>query len=131
MRGRLTERERERHLVFHSPNGHTTQGQTTLKAGARNFFWVFHMGAGTQAFGPSAAFPSTLTGTWIRKVEQPGLELAPIWDVGIAGSSLTCYAIVPALCVSWVFVLASFPVESYRPRGRWLSPLAQVGMDAQ
>lgn len=29
-------------------------------------------------------------------MEQPGLELAPIWDAGIADRGLTCYAMAPA-----------------------------------
>lgn len=48
---------------------------------------------GVQEPGPfRIAFQGTLIETG-REVEEPGLELAPTWDAGIAGRCLTCCAL--------------------------------------
>ena len=50
------------------------------------------MSAGAQGLEPSStAFPDTVAGSWME-VEQPGLEVAPIWDASTAGGGFTHYA---------------------------------------
>ena len=65
------------HPRVHSPIGCTIQRWADPKPGFSSFSQVFHMGAGSQGFGPSStAFPDHKQGAgW--EVGLPGLELAP------------------------------------------------------
>ena len=66
-------------LLVYSPSGHSSDP----KPGARSFFWIFHAGAGSQAFGPSStAFP--------------GHQQVSGWEMGHPG-----YAPVSAYIESW------------------------------
>ena len=72
-----TERKIFRPMI-HSPSEHN--GPILCRSEARSLFRVSHVGAGSQSFGlSSTAFPGHRQGTG-REVEQPGRELAPIWD---------------------------------------------------
>uniref|UniRef100_A0A5F9DMV6 non-specific serine/threonine protein kinase n=1 Tax=Oryctolagus cuniculus TaxID=9986 RepID=A0A5F9DMV6_RABIT len=62
------EREGKReifHLLVHSPKWLQWPGLCEAKARSQSFFQVSHVCSGAQALGPpSAAFPSTLAGSW-------------------------------------------------------------------
>lgn len=45
-------------------------------------------------------------------MEQAGIEPMPIWDAGIAGGGLTCYAIMPAPAKN--FVQTEVNASTYR-----------------
>ena len=68
------------HLMIHSPSECNSRWYADPKSGARNFFWVSHMGARSQSFGPtSTAFTGHRQGAgW--EVELLGLEPPLIWD---------------------------------------------------
>ena len=42
------------HLMIHSPSECNSRWYADPKSGARNFFWVSHMGARSQSFGPTS-----------------------------------------------------------------------------
>lgn len=76
----MRERENFLHALTHSPNGCGSYIWASLQLGARNFLWMSHMGANTQALEPSTiAFPSHIQETgW--NMEQSGLQQVAIWD---------------------------------------------------
>lgn len=65
------------------------QGQSEDKS--TSFFQVSHVDSGAQRFGPSSVtLPGHQQGAgW--EVEQPRIELVPIWATRAAGSGLACY----------------------------------------
>lgn len=57
---------------------------------------MYHAGIGVPALVPSfAAFPGCQKGPG-SELNKLGLELALIWDAGMAGNGLTHYTTVPA-----------------------------------
>ena len=68
--------------MIHSQSGCNSWSWADPKSGSWSLFWVSHMGAGSQGFGPpSMAFLGNMHGAgW--EVELPGLEQAPVWDPG-------------------------------------------------
>lgn len=50
------------HPLVYALNGCSSQDYARWKPGAQSLFWVSHVGAGDQAFGPSStALPSIIT----------------------------------------------------------------------
>lgn len=85
------ERGRDRevfHLLVHCPTGTAVMAEPGRsqdpEVSSRSCKWLTR----TWTLEPSSvAFPTPLAG---YKVEQPGLETAPIQDAGTVGSSFTC-----------------------------------------
>lgn len=76
------------HLLVHSPNTCNSQGWGRPKPGAPSCMWM----TGTQVLGPSAAFPSTLAGSWIGSGVAKTQTCTPVWDEGGTNSILNCCA---------------------------------------
>lgn len=96
------ESHRETEKVFSLPvysrNGCNGQHWASLMLGARSFFNISHIGAGSTRLGPaSAAFPGLKQRT-ASEIEQPGQELTTIRDADAMSwrISLLCHCTSPS-----------------------------------
>lgn len=73
---------------------------------ARSLLWVSHEGRGAQGFVlPLATFPRHIS--MVLKTEQPGLDLAPIRDAGVAGVTFTYHIIMSGPNLTYCFTSVS------------------------
>lgn len=66
------------------------------KPGHMSFILVSYVGAGAPALGHLMLLSQALEEKVKLQVEQPGFELAPIWDAGVVGGGFTRYTQVCA-----------------------------------
>lgn len=94
---RVTRRGKERiYLLIHSHLARPSQAKARIQEFSESLRWV----AGNQILGScSTVFPSHQQRP-LLEMEQLGHERAPVWDVGISGSSFSCFAttLIPNVC---------------------------------